>query len=153
MEWKVPFDLRWHVCNCVAFGLHRTKTMGNQIMMVYHHTIHSFPITTLWGRALEMPFFPFFWWEVLKNHKNHMVGPIQLLFDTSMEIGEMPCTHGYATENIEWCFIWICAMTSKEPSFPFGHGYHLVQTNGYPNKNQRKNNVLGIDIHVNKGST
>jgi hypothetical protein len=67
-----------------------------------------------------------------------MVGTIWLLFDTSMEIGETPCTHGYPIQNIKRCSIWICAMTSKELSFPFGHGYHLVQTNGYPNKNQRK---------------
>jgi hypothetical protein len=38
---------------------------------------------------------PFFFLLLMGGVKNHMVGPIRLLFDTSMEIGGLPCTHGY----------------------------------------------------------
>lgn len=106
MEWKVPLDLRWRVCkcvcNCVLLDLVTPKTIEGMEYRwtVHHHTIHS-----LWPHFEEKlwkcPFFSLLLMGGVKNHENHMVGPIWLLFDTSMEIGGMPCTHEYRIENIE----------------------------------------------------
>ncbi len=137
MEWKVPFDVRWCVRNCVAFwtsSLQRPWGMESWWCITIPFIPYNHTLRKSFGNAL---FFLLLMGGV-KNHKNLMVGTIWLLFDTSMEIRETPCTHGYPIQNIKRCSIWICAMMSKELSFPFGHGYHLVQTNGYPNKNQRK---------------